>query len=428
MTAFGRLMFRRIRLSKGAGLLELLLALGIFMAMLPFAYRFALDQRGKAADAAAARKIKMVKDSLEQYIFDNKQKLLEPVSASITRVKLSDLAIPESELAGAKVQLRVVKSKDSAGRSFVQGVVILDDGNAPALRTRQIAQSGGEAAGFADGRMLYGAFGTWAAPMSKFGSNVPANAVLVETRPFRNGGDYLQRLPSKSANDATMQSDLGMGGHNIEDVKNINAANVEIQDVLAADSIEAMRANVMNRLDWAAPIEVFGDALVLGPITSDGRAIDAGEISIFGRSQLRSVSAEELVAENLYLSGFSVSGAGPAILKISGTLDMAKGHIKAAEASVGFSGSVSPKLVVGSRIDDSANSDYFWIAGGDANLGDLQMTALGPMMRAAFAAERTGKTETERIVGAAAANANATALDYLRLLDAATKAVQAKYK
>jgi hypothetical protein len=413
-------------LQTGAGLLELLLALGVFMAMMPFAYRFALDQRDKAADAVAVRKIRLVKDALEQYIFDNKQKLLEPVSANITRVRLADLNLPAEELAGSKVQLRVVKSKDSAGRAFVQGVVIFDEGNMAALRTRQIAQSGGEASGFADGRMLYGAFGTWAAPMSKFGANVGAHAVLAETRPFRSGGDYLQRLPSKSAADATMQSDLSLGGHNLVDVKNIAGENVEIQDLLTADSIEATRANVMNRLDWAAPIEAFGEASVLGPITSDGRAIDAAEINIFGKSQFRSVSAEEMVAENLYLSGFSVAGTGPAILKISGTLDMAKGHVKAVEASVGFSGSVSPKLVVSSRVEDSANPKFFWDAGGAANLGDLQMTALWPLMRAAFSAERTGKTEVENIVAAAAANANATAGDYLRLLDAAERAVRSK--
>ncbi|MDR2769855.1 MAG: hypothetical protein LBB08_00210, partial [Rickettsiales bacterium] len=60
-------------------------------------------------------------------------------------------------------------------------------------------------------------------------------------------------------------------------------------------------------------------------------------------------------------------------------------------------------------------------------LADLQLTTLASMMRSVYAREKTGRTETEKIVGAVALNANATISDYLRAMEAAEKSVQTKY-
>jgi hypothetical protein len=187
---------------------------------------------------------------------------------------------------------------------------------------------------------------------------------------------------------------------------------------------------VAERLDWTAGIDVFGDAQVMGSITSDSRSVDAAQVVVAGRSQFRSVAAEDLAADNLYLSGFSVSAAGgePPVLSVSGTLDMTKGHIKAIDSFVGFSGSVAPKLVVSGRIEDSTNSAFYWnLSGGGANLGDLQLTSLSQAMRDVYYREKTGKTETERIFGAVVQNSNATLSDYIRALEQVRKAVEAKY-
>jgi hypothetical protein len=415
--------------SRGASLLELLLALAVMMSMLPFIYRFALDQREKMENAAVAHKVKIVSDALEQYVFENRQALLAPLTKNVTRVKIGDLPnLPLDELKDAKIQLRVVKSKDSAGRSFVQGMVIFDSGNLTPLRTRQIASAGGALSGFAEGKMLYGSFGTWRAPLSELRASAGPHSILAETKPFRSGGDYLRRLPGGQASDATMQSDLDLGGHDVLDAKDVSASRARFLDILDAGSIEANRMTVANRLDWSAPIEVFGDALVSGAISSDGRSVDAAKIVVFGASQFRSVEANSLSADNLYLSGFSVAGDGaPPVLKISGALDMAQGHVKAMETTVGFSGSVAPKLVAGNRLEDAANPDFYWDFAGEARLGDMQLTNLPPMIRAAWAAERTGGTETERIMGPVIQNSNATVSDYIRALEQTKKAVAAKY-
>jgi methionyl aminopeptidase len=400
---------------RGAGLLELLLSLAVFMAILPFAYRFATDRRDQALDMAAARRIAATQSALEQYIAENKQSLLAPLSAQITRIKLSDLKTLPPEMKDSGAQIRIVKSKDSAGRSFVQGMVIYPGGGLSPLRTRRIALAAGQGAGFAEGAMLHGSYGTWRTPLSAIGANATGNDILAQTRPMRSGGDYLQRLPSNSPLDATMQSNLDMGGHDIMDAKSITASSVQLHDVLTADTIETSKMTVANRLDWTAGLEIFGDAMANGPITSDGRAVDAGQISVAGRSQFRSVTAQDLRADNLYLAGFSVGGTGKApILSIAGTLDMTGGHLTAMEATVGFSGSVTPKLVVSNRIEDAANPAYFWDLSGLASLGDMMLSNLNQTIKTAFARERTGKTETERIMGQTIQNSNATAADFLR--------------
>jgi hypothetical protein len=415
---------------RGAGLLELLLALAIFMEILPFVYGFAKRQNERAENVAIVKKIGVVSDALERYISDNRQRLLAPVSRNVTRVRLSELTgVSPDELGGAKIELRVVKSKDSAGHAFVQGIVVFDSPSLSPLRTRQIASAGGASAGFADGRMLYGSFGTWRAPMSAIGAAVGRHSVLAETKTFRDGGDYLHRLPSGEPLDATMGSDLDLGGHNIEDAKSVSAVAARFLDTLETDGIESSKMTVLNRMDWTAPLESFGDATVNGAISSDGRSIDASGIVISGRSQFRSVSADSLAADNLYLSGFSVaSDGGPAVLSISGTLDMKKGHIRAIDSFVGFSGSVAPKLIVTERIEDGGDSGYYWdVAGGAAVFSDLHLSSLAQMMRYAYGRERTGATETERLMGGVAQNSNATVADYMRALDRAAKAVEAKY-
>lgn len=418
--------------SRGSGLLELLLALAVFMSIMPFAYNFAMDHRERAENAVIVGKIKTVQTALEKYVEENRLKFLAPLSANITRVKIGDLKLAEhDEIKDARVQLRVVKSKDSAGRSFVQGIVIFDSPKLTPLRTRQIATNAGASAGFADGQMLYGSFGTWRAPLASIGAAASGHSVLASTRPFKSGGDYIQRLPSENALDATMRSDLDMGGHAVTDVKNISASAARFLDVLDADSIEASKMSVLNRLDWTAPLDIFGDATVMGPITADNRSIDAASVSVTGRSQFRSVTAESLSADNLYLSGFAVSSdaTAPSILSISGALDMTKGHIRALTAYIEFSGSVAPKLIVSQKIEDSADSSFYWdFASGDAVLGDLHLSNLTQIIRAVYSAEKTGKTETERLMGGVIMNSNATASDYIRALDQVKKAVAAKYK
>ncbi|MDR2770127.1 MAG: hypothetical protein LBB08_01620, partial [Rickettsiales bacterium] len=88
---------------RGSGLLELLLTLAVFASLMPFTYRFAQDIREKSENAEIVKKIELIKDALERHVADNRQKLLEPLSANVTRVKMSDLPeLANMDLGGAK--------------------------------------------------------------------------------------------------------------------------------------------------------------------------------------------------------------------------------------------------------------------------------------------------------------------------------------
>ena len=416
-------------MNSGASLLELLLALGVFMTILPFIYNFAMDRRKIAENIQIIKKIEIVRNALEEYITENKQKLLEPVTANVVRIKLSDLKNVE-DITDKHIQLRIVKSKDVGGHAFLQGVVIFDSKDMTPLRTRQIAMAGGNETGFADGKMLYGSFGTWRAPMSTLEARLSSHSVLSGTRTFRNSGDYLQRLPSEELMDATMNSNLNMGGHDIENIKNIWGNSARFLDGLSSDSIEATKMSVLNRIDWASAIDVFGDAVINGSITSDGMDLDASEIYISGKSHFRNVTSDSLYVDNLYLSGFSVRGIGsePAIMSISGALDMTRGYITAMDTFVEFSGSVTPKLVVTNRIEDSKDPNFYWNLGNNsAVLGDLYLSTLAPMMKEVYLEEKTGNTETERLMQNVIQNSNATIADYIKALGKVEETVMAKY-
>ena len=416
--------------SKGAGLLEMLLALAMFMVILPFVYNFARGRQIEIENVRIARQIRTIQSALEEYIYENRTELLAPITANVTRVRLDDLSLPPMDLDESRIQLRTIKSRDSGGRSFVQGIVIYDSPNLTPFRTRQIALATGAAAGFADGHVLYGAFGTWSMPISTVNADVRDNSILAETRTFRSGGDYIHRLPTGSIADATMQSDLFMGGHDINNIRDITAIGARFLEAADIDSIDASRMSVWHRLDWTSAIDVFGETAVSGNMSSDNRNINARDITAFGLSQFRTLVTDNMEVQNLSLSGFTVRSADgePPILSISGTLDMSGGHIRATEAVIGFSGSVTPRLFVQRRIEDSHNPNFFWDAqSGIASLGDIILSTVPSAARQAFNRERTGTTETERIFNNLVNNNNATVSDYLRAIDAARTVVQMKY-
>ena len=416
---------------RGAGLLEMLLTLAMFMAVLPFIYGLVSNRRESIENVRISSQIRIIQAALEEYIFENRQQLLAPISANVTRVSLSDLnSLPPMNLDDARVQLRTIKSRDAGGRSFVQGIVIFDSPNLTPMRTRQIALATGASAGFADGRVLHGAFGTWQMPAHRAEAALGPHSVLAETRTFRSSEDFIHRLPSGSTSDATMRSDLFMGGHDIESVRNITAIGARFLEMADVDTIEAQRMSVRNRLDWTAGLTVIGEAVVNGNMSSDNRNITTGNITTFGLSQFRNIVAVDMEVNNLFLSGFTVARdhGNPSVLSISGALDVSGGYIRATETYVGFSGSITPRLVVQRRIEDNMNPGFFWDAqAGEANMGDMILSQLAPAMRSVFARERTGRTETERMFNNLINNNNATIMDYIRVLEAISHMVENKY-
>ena len=97
-------------------------------------------------------------------------------------------------------------------------------------------------------------------------------------------------------------------------------------------------------------------------MSSDGKNMEISQnFTVSDTAKLSSLTAENLWATNLTLSGLSVdSEIGLATLKINQALDMTSGRIDAMFVTVGFAGSMTPRLVVYDRIEDSSKSGYFW--------------------------------------------------------------------
>ena len=108
---------------------------------------------------------------------------------------------------------------------------------------------------------------------------------------------------------------------------------------------------------------------------------------------------------------------------------MTGGHIDAMYVTVGFAGSIAPRLVVRDRIEDSTNPNYFWdVDYGVANLVDVTLQELHAMAMDMVYSENAPDTDAGRIFNAVVSNKNATASDYMNAITEIQNAVRAKYR
>jgi hypothetical protein len=296
------------------------------------------------------------------------------------------------------------------------------------VRTREIAQIGGTATGFLDGTRAYGAFGSWRADSASLG--LAGDGALTATAPKIGSNDYLWRSPSDFAADATMASNMNLGGHNILHSKFADARQMVMDEFLNAKEVAAGKITFQNRVNLDKDFEA-GDTTVSGALSSDSKNLEvANSLMLSGAAKLSNFSADEMWAGTLTLSGFSVSSdsASPAMLKITGAADMTGGRIMAGLATVGFSGSVTPKLVVKESIEDSSRPEYFWnLSSASANIYDAQLSDLNTLAAKVVGRESAAGTESTRIFKSAVSNKNATASDFLNALVEIAARVSSKY-
>ncbi|MCL2017781.1 MAG: hypothetical protein FWG80_03360 [Alphaproteobacteria bacterium] len=423
-----------MRNESGKMMIELLLAMALAAAMLPFLIRQEEARVRHAENVKAAHDITTVKVALERYMEDNKLRLMSTIGRNIERVRLSDLEdyglAPGSVAGAAKYQLRIVKTADRGGRAFLQGIVVMDSENVSPVRTREIASIGGAAAGFADGNRTYGAFGTWGASTNIWNAKFSDTSVIDVTNTLRSGDEYLMRVPSNSPGDATMLSNLSMGGHSITEARTIVAESTRFAEFINSGVMNASRLVIENRPTMDGRIIVSGETTVAGVLSSDSRSIETERMTVPGISRFNAVTARELWAGDLSLSGISVRSErdNPAVLSVNRTIDMIGGRVTALLVAVGFAGSVTPRLVVRDRIEDAVNQDYFWnVALGDAVFSDLEIPVLNKMMQTAIRRESESGTEATRIMSPIANNANSTVADFMRALVDIESRVTAKY-
>lgn len=432
MRLFNRI-FNEKNDSRGSMLLELLLSIALATIIIPFVFRYQQNAVVRAQNIAITNEMAEIRVALERYIVENRTDLLKTVGRNITRVELSDLlpfGLPESVMEDSKhhYQLRVLKSSDSTGSATLQGVIVRDSGDVSPLRTREIVNLSGGSMGFVDGGHAFGTFGAWHTDAVDLGVDI-ADGIIETTSVNRDAALYLWRVPSNNADDAKMLSPLNLAGHDILNTKYLNANYVDFAEGVNSLQTVADKLIFENRTTIDQTFEV-ASATVSGVMSSDGKNMEIKNgLNISDVAKLSSLTAENLWVSNLTLSGLSVETPDVPMLKVNQALDMTSGRIEAMYVTVGFTGSMTPRLVVYEKIADSVNSAYYW----DADLGvakfmDVSFVELNRMATLAVRKYGDKSTVSTQVFGAVSANQNATASDFMNAIHEIQTRVRGKYR
>ena len=415
-------------------LVELMMSIALAALVLPFLFRYQHNAVIRAENIAITNTMQDMQHALERYITQNRETLLNTVGKNITRVSINELAeygLPNAATDNAdKYQVRVLKSSDGTGQATLQGVIVYTDGDITPLRTREIVAMGGNTMGFIEGTKAYGTFGAWHADTVDLGLGV-TDGIVSTTSTSRDNAIYLWRVPSENAADATMMGPLNLGGHNIEYARFLNASSANFNETVSLGRGAANSVVFQNRTTVDSNFTTR-NATVSGSLSADSRTMEvANTLTLADVGKFTSFSAYDLWATNMTLSGLSVTDTGaPAILEINQTLDMTIGRIDAIYVTVSFAGSITPRLIVHDRIEDSIHPEYFWDASGNAaiaHLWDATFAELTQMAQDIYVTEQYSGTESSRIFGTIAANGNATVADYMNAITQIQAAVRAKY-
>lgn len=425
---------QRIKYQRGGMLVELMMSISLAAVIIPFIFRYQQNAIVRARDVAVAKQIENVQNALERYIIENRNILMQPVGKKIFTIKLSDLieyGLPDYMANTFKedYQLKILKSNDN-NKATLQGIVILNNKNISPLRTREIVSFGGSKFGFIEGEITYGGFGAFHANATDFGVS-DTKGIVGTTSVKRGNAEYLWRLPSDKKSDATMQSSLNLDGHDIINVKSLDATKAQFKENLDSAKVGANSLAFSNRVTLDS-IYSTNNAVVNGALTSDAKILDvSGTLLLADYGKFSSFYTNDLYVNNLNLNGFSVnSTAGrDSVLKVIGDMDLVLGHVNAAHVSVGYTGSVTPSLSVNEKIQDAKDSGYYWdIKGQKARFADIYFPELSRMASRIIKTESKSGTSSTILFGAVSANKNATVGDYLNALHEIQTRVRQKYE
>lgn len=422
----------------GSMLVELLLSVALAALVIPFIFQYHQNAAIRTQNIAISNNMKSVQNVLERYIVENRTELLRTVGKNITRVNIADLTeyglSPMIVQDAEKYQLRILKSTDTTGSATLQGIVVYTSPDVTPMRTREIVNIGGSDMGFVDGTRAYGAYGAWRNDIADIGISAN-NGIIGTTNVKRDAAMYLWRIPSEDPDDATMMSPFNLGGHDIINAKFFDVSSLQLSEELILKTAAVRDLIFQNRtaIDSTYRSET---ATVAGGLSADGRTMEvSGRFVLGDLGKFSSFTVGDLWTTNMTLSGLSISAYDeyerekPAILEVAGSLDMVGGRIESVYTTVGFAGSITPRLVVYDRIEDSRNSSYFWDVGtSTANFADVTLAELNRLATLAAHFEGVSGTDSNVLFGGVAANKNATAADFMNALHEIQKRVRTKYR
>ena len=419
--------------SHGNMLVELLLSVALAAVIIPFIFKYQQNAVTRAQNIAITRQMSDIQSALERYIVANREDLLRSVGRNITRVSMADLApfgVPESALESGdeKYQLRVLKSSDYGDQSSLQGVIVRVSDDITPLRTREIVKLSGGSMGFVDGKHAYGTFGAWHTDSVDLGVDIE-NGIIETTSVNRDNALYLSRLPSDKPEDARMMTALNLGGHDVKNSSFVNSGHAEFTEFLTVPNIVAQDLIFQNRTTVNWPFEA-STAVVSGMLASDAKNMEiAGSFNLADVGKFASITTDNLWVSKLSLSGLSINeDAGYAGLDVTQGVDMTGGRISAMYVTVGFTGSITPRLVIRNRLSDPSNPGYYWdMSSGTANFADATFKELNRMATLATYYYGNSGTVSGQTFGAVSVNKNATVADFMNAISEIQERVRTKY-
>lgn len=418
--------------NRGTVLIEFLLTIALAGVLFPFVYQYQHRAVVRAENLKVTRQMQKIQSVLERYIVDNKDKMLTTVGRNIIRLNLSDLVeygLDENLVRDSsdKYQIRVLKSFDNNNQASLQGVIVLDDAEITPMRTREIVSMGDDKIGFVDGMRVYGGFGTWRADISEFG--IENNSGIVQTTAInRDNSLYLWRVPSENSADATMLSGLNLGGRDIKSVSFIDANGLNVDEIFESGGI-AVNDLIFQNYTTIDTKYKTQTGVVSGVLSGDARSINVqSTLNLADFARVSNFTADNLWVNTLTLGGVSTD-SNVATLHATQALDMTEGRISALYVTVGFTGSLTSKLVVREKIIDSMNPDYYWdVKNKIANLGDINAPMLSDMATRVLPRERISGSVSTVTFGSVVSNKNATMSDFLNAISEIQTKVRAKYR
>ena len=422
-------------IQRGGMLVELMMTIALAAIIIPFVFRYQETAVARAKNVAIVRQMENVQNALERYIVENKLELMRPTGKNISHVKIEDLidyGLPEYivNAYGDDYQLRVLKSVDNKNKSTLQGIVILNNSDISPIRTREIVSLGGGKFGFVEGNMTYGGFGAFKGQASDFGIK-NTKGLVGTTNIKRDNSEYLWRLPSENESDATMASALNLDGHDIKNVRFLDAYKAQFEEKLKIGKLTTGSLVFANRSTVDA-IYSTKMAIVNGALSSDSKTLNvSGTVEIADSAKFTSFSTDELYVNTLTLSGFSVSSSSgkPSKLRIAGDMDLVLGRVSATYVSVGYTGSVTPQLTISDKIQDSKDSSYYWdIKNKKARFVDINLPELSRMASIIIGQEAKAGTVATSVFEGVEANVNATVADYINAINSMRTQIRVKYE
>lgn len=419
--------------TRGTVLIEFLLTIALAGTLIPFIYSYQTRAVARAENLRVTRQMQKIQTILEHYIVENREQMLKTLGRNIIRIKLTDLidyGLDEdfAKSMADKYQLRILKSIDVNKQATLQGVIVFNDADLNAMRTREIVKMGDDKIGFIEGNRAYGVFGTWRADTVDLG--VGGTSGIVQTTGItRDNAMYLWRVPSDNKSDATMASSLNLGNRDISNAAFVNADGISLEEALNIGSLMSSDVIFKNRttIDSAYNTQT---ALVSGTLSGDSKSITVnGTFSLADYAKVSSFTADNLSVNNLTLSGLSVPSGSLSTIRIGGSLDMTEGRISAMFVTIGFTGSITPRIGIKEKVADSVNPNYYWdVSARIANLGDINSPTLSDMATRILRRESVSGSATTQIFSSVVSNKNATMGDYMNAINEIQKKVRGKYQ